>query len=64
MNKITELFRGRSKTYIIILVVLAIVVIVTMYWLIKSPSFEPFLSLLVIGAIVAVLVVRLQSNLT
>jgi len=55
MNKITELFRGRSKTYTIILVVLAVVVVVTMYWLIKNPSFEPFLSLLVIGAIFAVL---------
>ncbi len=55
MNKITELFQGRSKTYIIILMVLAIVVIVTMYWLIKSPSFESFLSLLVIVAIAAVL---------
>ena len=56
MNKITELFRGRSKTYVIVLVILAIVVIVTLYWLIKSPSLEPFLSLLVVGAIVSVLV--------
>jgi len=55
MNKITELFRGRSKTYAIVLVILAIVVVVTLYWLIKSPSLEPFLSLLVVGAIVSVL---------
>jgi hypothetical protein len=56
MNKITEIFRGRSKTYIIVLVILAIIVVVTLYWLIKNPSLEPFLSLLVIGAIVSVLV--------
>jgi len=54
MNKISELFRGRSKTFLIILVVLAIVVILTMFWLIQSPGFEPLLSLVVLGVIITV----------
>ncbi len=55
MNKILEMFRGRSKAYIIVLVVLAIIVILTLYWLVKEPGFEPLLSLLVLGAIFSVL---------
>ncbi len=50
-----ELLQGRSKVYASILIVLAIVVVLTLFWLIKAPGFEPLLSLLVIGAILAVL---------
>lgn len=44
----------RSKTYILILIVLAIIVILTIIWMIQNPSFEPLLSLGVLAIIVSV----------